>query len=213
MYLWGFVPHFFLVASFFLGVLLFFCVLSLSIYFLLLCGWGSNSKYASFGAYRGIAQTISYEVSMIVFVLCFVYLVSSFDFYDFCFFQCGWWFCFFAMPIFVGWFFVCMAERNRAPFDFSEGESELVSGFNVEFGGGVFSFIFICEYGFLILLRFLRVLLFLGGDVGFFKRFFFFFLFVWVRASFPRFRYDFLMGAAWQSFLPFSLGGLFYFCF
>jgi len=89
MYLWGFVPHFFLVSSFFLGVLLFFCVLSLSIYFLLLCGWGSNSKYASFGAYRGIAQTISYEVSMIVFVLCFVYLISSFDFYDFSFFQSG----------------------------------------------------------------------------------------------------------------------------
>jgi len=79
-----------LISSFFLGVLLFFCVLSLSIYFLLLCGWGSNSKYASFGAYRGIAQTISYEVSIIVFVLCFVYLVSSFDFYDFSFFQNGW---------------------------------------------------------------------------------------------------------------------------
>jgi len=89
-----------------------------------------------------------------------------------------------------------MAESNRAPFDFSEGESELVSGFNVEFGGGIFSFIFICEYGFLILLRFLRVLIFLGGDVGFFKRFVFFFLFVWVRASFPRFRYDSLIRTA-----------------
>jgi len=94
------------------------------------------------------------------------------------FFRMGGDFVFLSCLFLLGGFFVCMAESNRAPFDFSEGESELVSGFNVEFGGGIFSFIFICEYGFLILLRFLRVLLFLGGDVGFFKRFFFFFLFV-----------------------------------
>jgi NADH-ubiquinone oxidoreductase chain 1 len=112
--------------------------------------------------------------------------------------------------LFVCWLFVCLAEGNRTPFDFSEGESELVSGFNVEYGGGIFSLIFICEYGFLILLSFFSVVFFFGGDLVFFKVSFFFFFFVWVRASFPRFRYDKLMVSAWQTYLPFSLAGLYF---
>jgi NADH-ubiquinone oxidoreductase chain 1 len=91
---------------------------------------------------------------------------------------------------------VCLAESNRTPFDFSEGESELVSGFNVEYGGGLFSIIFICEYGMIIFLSFLRVCLFLGSRFYVFKFLFFCFLYVWIRCCFPRFRYDFLMVGA-----------------
>lgn len=96
----------------------------------------------------------------------------------------------------VGWLYVCLAERNRTPFDFSEGESELVSGFNVEYGGGVFSLIFICEYGMIIFLCFLSVFFLLGGVSYFWFFLVLCFLFVWVRCCFPRYRYDFLIGTA-----------------
>jgi NADH-ubiquinone oxidoreductase chain 1 len=172
---------------------LFFSIFSLSVYFFLFCGFGGNSKYSLVGAYRGVSQTISYEVSIIVFVLFLVYFICLFDFYDFAFFQERYWLCFFFPQLFFCWIFVCLAESNRTPFDFSEGESELVSGFNVEYGGGLFSIIFICEYGFLILLGFLRTVFFLGGSFFFLKRFFFFFFFLWVRVSLPRYRYDKLM--------------------
>jgi NADH:ubiquinone oxidoreductase subunit H len=101
-----------------------------------------------------------------------------------------------------------LAESGRSPYDFSEGESELVSGFNVEFGGVLFSFVFICEYGMLVLLGFVTSLVFVGGGLLLFKAFLFSFFFIWVRACFPRYRYDKLMGVAWKVFLPFSLGAL-----
>jgi NADH-ubiquinone oxidoreductase chain 1 len=152
LFLWGFVSHFFLLFSSFFSILLFFCILSLSVYFLVLSGWGGGSKYGLLGLYRSVAQTVSYEVSIVVFVLCYVFLLGLFDVRDFWFLQSNYWFCFFFYVFFLCWVFVCLAESNRTPFDFSEGESELVSGFNVEYGGGVFSLIFICEYGFLVLL-------------------------------------------------------------
>jgi len=111
-----------------------------------------------------VSQTVSYEVSLIFFVLFFVYFVSCYDFSLFLFFQDGYWFVFFRCLFFLGWVFIILSESNRTPFDFSEGESELVSGFNVEYGGGVFSLIFICEYGIIIFLCFISVVLFGGAS-------------------------------------------------
>ncbi|XP_054161411.1 NADH-ubiquinone oxidoreductase chain 1-like, partial [Oppia nitens] len=136
------------------SILYVFGFLRLGVYFLLFCGWGSNRKYSLLGGYRGVSQTVSYEVTMIFFVLGFVYYISFYDFVGLFFFQIGFWFMFFRVFLFVGWLFVCLAELNRTPFDFSEGESELVSGFNVDYSGGFFSFIFICEYGIIIFLGF-----------------------------------------------------------
>lgn len=117
-------------------------------------------------------------------------------------------FLFFRLPFFLSWVFIILAERNRTPFDFSESESELVSGFNIEYGGGIFSLIFICEYGIILFLSFMTICLFagLGGFVV--KLFLMGFLFVWVRCCFPRYRYDLLMYRAWKVVLPFVLGVL-----
>lgn len=150
----------------------------LGVYFLLLCSWGGNSKYAWLGGYRSVSQTVSYEVSMIFFVLCFIYLLCSYDISFFYFYQRGFWFFFICFTFFVGWVFVILAESNRTPFDFSEGESELVSGFNVEYGGGVFSLIFICEYGIILFLCFVSVILFFGLSLFFVKLLFLGFCFV-----------------------------------
>ncbi len=154
------------------------------------------------GGYRAVSQTVSYEVSLIFFVLVLVYLLGFYDLSGFFFFQNGLWFFFCVGALSVCWFYVCLAESNRTPFDFSEGESELVSGFNVEYGGGIFSLIFICEYGMIIFLGFLTVSLFLGSTGFFIKLVFLCFLFVWVRCCFPRYRYDLLMGSAWKVLLP-----------
>jgi len=203
--LWMFFSHFFLLISFSLGLLVFFCLIGLTIYFLVFRGWGSGCSYTIVGAYRSVAQTISYEVSLIVFILVYVLILGLFDLYDFWFLQSGYWFLFFLFHVFFCWLFVCLAERNRSPFDFSEGESELVSGFNIEYRGGLFSLIFICEYGFLILLSWLSVIIFCGQRGTIFKVLWFAIFFVWIRGVMPRFRYDALMERAWKIYLPFSL--------
>ena len=141
-----------------------FGFMSLGVYFLLFSSWGSNRKYALLGGYRSISQTVSYEVSLVFFVLGYVYIFFSFDMGVCQFFQIGYWFLFFRALFFYRWGFVLLAESNRTPFDFSEGESELVSGFNTEYRRGIFSLIFICEYGMILFLRFLRVSLFWGGS-------------------------------------------------
>uniref|UniRef100_UPI00315DA7E2 NADH dehydrogenase subunit 1 n=1 Tax=Ceratozetella imperatoria TaxID=3127034 RepID=UPI00315DA7E2 len=186
-----------------------FCFLSLGVYFLLFCGWGSSSKYALLGGYRAVSQSLSYEVSMIFFILVFTYFISFFDLRLLFFWQLGYWFIFLSFGLFVAWLFVILSESNRTPFDFSEGESELVSGFNVEYGGGTFSLIFICEYGMILFLCFISSYFFLGGVSFFLKIICMGFFFVWVRCCFPRYRYDFLMDSAWKTLLPFSLVFLF----
>ena len=170
--------------------------MSLGVYFLLFCGWGSNSKYSLIGGYRGVSQTVSYEVTLVFFVLVFVYYFCFYDLFVLYFFQLGFWFVFFNGFLFVCWFYVCLAELNRTPFDFSEGESELVSGFNIDYGGGLFSFIFICEYGMIIFFGFLTILLFFGAQNFFFKICLFGFLVVFVRCTYPRYRYDMLIFSA-----------------
>ena len=187
-----------------------FCFIRLGVYFLLFCSWGGNRKYSLLGGYRSISQTVSYEVSLIFFCLVFVYLICSYDISFFYFYQGGFWFCFLFFLFFLGWVFVILAERNRTPFDFSEGESELVSGFNVEYGGGVFSLIFICEYGIILFLCFITISLFFGLRLFFLKFVFLCFFFVWVRCCFPRYRYDLLIHRAWKIVLPLSLVFLVY---
>jgi len=187
------------------SMLYIFSLIRLGVYFLLFCGWGSMRKYSLFGCYRSISQTISYEVIIIFFCLIYVFLIDFFDLDFFSFYQFGLWFGFFCLLVFICWLYVVLAERNRTPFDFSEGESELVSGFNVEFGGGFFSLIFICEYGMIIFLCFLSVEIFGGGTNFFFKLLFICLFFVWVRCRFPRYRYDFLMESSWYWVLPVSL--------
>lgn len=203
--LWSVYNSYFGVFGSFYSVLYFFAFLSLGVYFLLFCGWGSNSKYSLIGGYRSVSQTLSYEVSLIFFVLFFVYFSGFFDLSIFFFFQYGYWFSFLSFFFLFSWFFIILSESNRSPFDFSEGESELVSGFNVEYGGGVFSLIFICEYGIIVYLCFLTVIFFFGSGLFLLKLIFLCFLFVWIRCCFPRYRYDFLISRAWKVILPFGL--------
>nr|DBA44248.1 TPA_asm: NADH dehydrogenase subunit 1 [Symmetromphalus regularis] len=200
-----------------LGLLFFLCVSSMNVYGTLLAGWGSNSKYALLGAVRAIAQTISYEVSMALILLFSLFLSFSLDLLKIEDCQSIIWYGFIFFPMGLVWLVSCIAETNRAPFDFAEGETELVSGFNVEYGAGGFALIFMAEYANILLMSLLTGCLFFGGPYFLstcsdfmmsLKALFFCFVFVWARATLPRFRYDLLMGLTWKSFLPLSLSGL-----
>lgn len=194
----------------------------LSAYSVLIAGWASNSKYALLGALRGGAQIISYEVSFSLIILPLVFFLGSWDLLVFRALGSFCWFVFPFLPLCVMWYISSLAETNRAPFDLTEGESELVSGYNVEFSGAPFALFFIGEYAKIILIKMLTAILFFGGRFHwsfslspvFLMVFsgFFIFSFLWVRASFPRIRYDQLMMLMWKGFLPLSLGLLiFYF--
>nr|BAJ09677.1 NADH dehydrogenase subunit 1 [Batillaria cumingii] len=212
--LWQLYPSMYSTSYFKWGVLFFLCVSSLNVYGTLLAGWASNSKYALLGSLRAIAQTISYEVSMALILLFPLFLASSFNFVEIIEDQKGLWFIFLMAPASFLWFVTCIAETNRAPFDFAEGESELVSGFNIEYGSAGFALIFLAEYANILVMSLFSSILFFGGSEMFFfssdlsmmlKVTFFAFVFIWVRASYPRFRYDLLMGLTWKAFLPTAL--------
>nr|QXM16973.1 NADH dehydrogenase subunit 1 [Neoneuromus orientalis] len=201
--------------SFNLGVLFFLCCLSLGVYTVMIAGWSSNSNYALLGGLRAVAQTISYEVSLALILMSFILLISSFSLFDLYKYQKFIWFMFISFPMMLVWFVSCLAETNRTPFDFAEGESELVSGFNVEYSSGGFALIFLAEYASILFMSMLLILLFIGGDVFSFifyiKLSFISFMFIWVRGTLPRYRYDMLMYLAWKSFLPLSLNYLLFF--
>lgn len=143
----------------------FLCCTRVSVYGTLVAGWASNSKYALLGALRAVAQTVSYEVSLALVLLGVILLTFTFSCLGQGAFQFFTWHFLILGPLGLIWFVSCLAETNRAPFDFAEGESELVSGFNVEYRGGGFALIFMAEYGRIIFMRFLMCLLFLGGMV------------------------------------------------
>nr|UPL65519.1 NADH dehydrogenase subunit 1 [Metacanthus pulchellus] len=207
--LWTLFPYFINVYNFNFGILFFLCCTGMGVYGVMLSGWSSNSKYALLGCLRAIAQTISYEVSMALIILCVVLFTYSFNFLNFYKYQEGCWFLFFSLPLFYCWLSSCLAETNRSPFDFAEGESELVSGFNTEYSGAGFSFIFLSEYMNIILMSLITVVMFLGCDIMSFsfyiKLTLLIFWFIWVRGTLPRFRYDKLMYLTWKVFLPISL--------
>uniref|UniRef100_A0A1W7RA93 NADH-ubiquinone oxidoreductase chain 1 n=1 Tax=Hadrurus spadix TaxID=141984 RepID=A0A1W7RA93_9SCOR len=202
---WFIFPSEFLILDMKWGVIFFLCCSSFSVYSILGAGWASNSKYASLGAYRGVAQTISYEVSFALIILSVILMISSFNFLSFLSFQSEMIFMVGFFPLFLAWFVSCLAETNRSPFDFSEGESELVSGFNVEYMSSGFALIFLAEYANILLMSMVTSILFFGSLFLTLKVLFFALAFIWIRGSFPRFRYDKLMMMAWKSYLPLSL--------
>nr|YP_010988660.1 NADH dehydrogenase subunit 1 [Allanaspides helonomus]WOR80952.1 NADH dehydrogenase subunit 1 [Allanaspides helonomus]WOR80965.1 NADH dehydrogenase subunit 1 [Allanaspides helonomus] len=213
--IWAIVPYEFSLVSFEMSVLFFLACSSLGVYTIMSAGWSSNSKYALLGSLRSAAQTISYEVSLALILLSFIFMVGSFDFLNFSEYQKEMWFIFIGGPLSMVWFVSCLAETNRTPFDFAEGESELVSGFNVEYSSGGFALIFMGEYSMILFMSMLFSLMFLGGAVNnmlfYMKLGLVSFMFVWVRGTLPRFRYDKLMSLAWKSFLPVSLNYLLFF--
>nr|YP_009471706.1 NADH dehydrogenase subunit 1 [Altiverruca navicula]AVI15452.1 NADH dehydrogenase subunit 1 [Altiverruca navicula] len=212
LFLWVLIPFDSGFFDFKFGFFFFLCVISLGVYPLMLAGWSSNSKYSLLGGLRGVAQTISYEVSLALAILSFIVIISELSLEEFIEFQTSFYLVYFFFMLSMVWIVSCVAEMNRTPFDFAEGESELVSGFNVEYSSGGFALLFLGEYAMIILMSSVMVVLFLGGLMSlifFFKVGFFIFLILWLRGTFPRYRYDKLMSLAWKSILPFSLHMLF----
>nr|ADG23002.1 NADH dehydrogenase subunit 1 [Hynobius retardatus] len=199
-----------------LGILFILALSSLAVYSVLGSGWSSNSKYALIGSLRAVAQTISYEVTLGLILLCLVLMTGSFSLMNFNTTQEFMWLIIPAWPMAAMWFTSTLAETNRAPFDLTEGESELVSGFNVEYAGGPFALFFLAEYANILLMNTLSTILFLGMTYNhhqpemytlnlMIKATILSMLFLWVRASYPRFRYDQLMHLIWKNFLPITI--------
>nr|ASY97884.1 NADH dehydrogenase subunit 1 [Miomantis caffra] len=213
--LWMLMPYMSGLYNFKLGLFFFLVCTSMGVYSVMLAGWSSNSNYALLGGLRAVAQTISYEVSLALILLSFVFLISSYSLLDFYYYQMGVWLLFFCLPLCNVLFVSCLAETNRSPFDFAEGESELVSGFNVEYGSGGFALIFLGEYSSILFMSMMMCVIFLGSDLNSFmfylKLIFIAFMYVWIRGTLPRYRYDKLMYLAWKSFLPLSLNFLFFY--
>nr|YP_010350357.1 NADH dehydrogenase subunit 1 [Ixodes fecialis]UOK09786.1 NADH dehydrogenase subunit 1 [Ixodes fecialis] len=188
------------------GVVIMLCISSLSVYVVLWGGWSSNSKYSLLGAYRGVAQVISYEVSLAMVLIGLIFFCESFNFKKVLDFQEDFYFIFGYLNIFIVWMVSCFAETNRSPFDLSEGESELVSGFNIEYGSWNFAVLFMAEYGNMIFFSLVSAYLFFGGEgLLFFKVMFVMVMFIFIRGTLVRYRYDKLMMMAWKVILPFSI--------
>nr|YP_010154889.1 NADH dehydrogenase subunit 1 [Melanophila acuminata]QQX28208.1 NADH dehydrogenase subunit 1 [Melanophila acuminata] len=213
--LWMCMPFISSFLNFNFGILFFLCCSSLGVYTIMIAGWSSNSNYAMLGGLRSVAQTISYEVSLALILMSFLILISSLNMLDFYKYQVYMWLLFISLPLAMIWFVSSLAETNRTPFDFAEGESELVSGFNVEYSAGGFALIFMAEYANILFMSMLFSLIFLGADIlswfYFLKLVFISFVFIWVRGTLPRYRYDKLMYLAWKSFLPVALNFLMFF--
>nr|YP_010142228.1 NADH dehydrogenase subunit 1 [Chthamalus malayensis]QQK92486.1 NADH dehydrogenase subunit 1 [Chthamalus malayensis] len=212
LFLWVLMPFNSGFFDFEFGFFFFLCVISLGVYPLMIAGWSSNSKYALLGGLRAVAQTISYEVSLALVLLSFIIVVGEYSLDNFIEFQSSFYLIFLFYLLCIVWVVSCLAEMNRTPFDFAEGESELVSGFNVEYSAGGFALLFLGEYSMIILMSTMMVVLFLGGSLNlvfFVKVGVFISLVLWLRGTFPRYRYDKLMNLAWKSILPFTLHCLF----
>ncbi len=212
------------IANINVGILYLFAISSLGVYGIVIAGWASNSKYAFLGAMRSAAQMVSYEVSMGFVIVTVLLCAGSLNLTDIVHAQEHVWFFIPLFPMFIVFFISTLAETNRAPFDLPEGESEIVGGFHVEYGAMTFGLFFLGEYANMILMSAMTSILFLGGwlspipfapftwvpgPIWFFAKIcLVLFMFVWVRATFPRFRYDQLMRLGWKVFLPMSLGWL-----
>ncbi len=194
------------------SVILFLIILSLGVYPVLLAGWSSLRKYALIGRVRGVAQTISYEISLalIMIIILVTYYSARLDHLRY--FSCNSFLLLIGPLVFLIWIISIVAETNRTPFDFAEGESELVSGFNIEYASVGFALIFIAEYARILVLSTISVSLFFpvalfrvpGATITTALAFFW----IWVRSTYPRYRYDLLMSLAWKSLLPLTLGVL-----
>jgi len=212
------------IANINVGILYLFAISSLGVYGIVIAGWASNSKYAFLGALRSAAQMVSYEVSMGFVIVTVLLCAGSLNLTEIVRAQEHVWFFIPLFPMFIVFFISTLAETNRAPFDLPEGESEIVGGFHVEYGAMTFGLFFLGEYANMILMSAMTSILFLGGwlspipfppftwvpgPIWFIAKIcLVLFMFVWVRATFPRFRYDQLMRLGWKVFLPLSLGWL-----
>lgn len=187
-----------------LGFIFFIVILSLRVYPLLLRGWASNSKYAVIGSIRGVAQTISFEIRLAIIFIVMIILFLSINLFFISYIEV----CMFMVSPLLGliWFIILVIETNRTPFDFAEGERELVSGFNIEYGSISFILIFLAEYGRIMIFSILRSLILLGSPLfrisSVFIAIVFSCLWIILRSTFPRYRYDLLMSTAWKRFLP-----------
>nr|AGN71204.1 NADH dehydrogenase subunit 1 [Heleophryne purcelli] len=198
-----------------LSILFILALSSLTVYSILGSGWASNSKYALIGALRAVAQTISYEVTLALILLCTVLITGNFTLPTFNLTQEYMWLLIPMWPMAFMWFVSTLAETNRAPFDLTEGESELVSGFNVEYASSPFVLFFLAEYANILMMNTFSAIIFLGSSVlatqisasflTMMKASLLTMMFLWVRASYPRFRYDQLMHLLWKNFLPLTL--------
>jgi NADH-quinone oxidoreductase subunit H len=221
------------------GVLYLLAVNSIGVYGIIIAGWASNSRYALLGAMRSAAQVISYELATGFCLICVLILAGSLNITEIVNAQAGGkglfeWFWLPLFPVFVIFFIAGVAETNRLPFDMAEGESEIVAGFHVEYSGSPFALFFLAEYANMILISFLSAIFFLGGWLspvqgwvhldapgwinwlwtgGFvwvlIKAFLMSFLFLWFRATFPRYRYDQIMRLGWKIFIPIAIAWLF----
>ena len=212
LFIWRIIPVSSGFHVFIFSIIVFLIVLRFGVYPLLLAGWSSNRKYALIGGLRGVAQTISYEIRLALILLIFLIYYSTYNI-EFLNYKALRISILMVIPfIRFFWLISCLAETNRTPFDFSEGESELVSGFNIEYGSGGFALIFIAEYARIYFLRAVSCFIVLGwSPITIIRQifsFFFVFFWVWARATLPRFRYDLLIRLAWKRILPITLGVL-----
>lgn len=225
---WALIPFNFstVVSDLPLSLLFIFCLSSLNVYSVILAGWSSNSKYALLGSLRAIAQLISYELAMALSIIPVVMCSGSLNLIDIVNSQKHASYFLFLLPVSIIFFICIVAETNRAPFDLPEAEAEIVAGYNIEYGGIPFALFFLGEYCQIIVMSSVWVLLFFGGwwpifSLDFFtylppsyifsfKVCFFCFIFVFIRANLPRYRYDQLMELGWKIFIPVTLGYIFF---
>nr|YP_008757950.1 NADH dehydrogenase subunit 1 [Dopasia harti]AGV03076.1 NADH dehydrogenase subunit 1 [Dopasia harti]AHG30985.1 NADH dehydrogenase subunit 1 [Dopasia harti] len=215
MVIWSPLPMPYALTELNLGLLFMLAISSMAVYSILWSGWASNSKYALMGALRAIAQTISYEVTLGIILLAVVMNSGGFTLQMLTITQKHNWLLFASWPLMMMWYVSTLAETNRAPFDLTEGESELVSGFNVEYAAGPFALFFLAEYANILLMNTLSCILFMNSGIMqspesfpldmMAKTTILSIGFLWVRASYPRFRYDQLMHLLWKQFLPITL--------
>nr|YP_007507025.1 NADH dehydrogenase subunit 1 [Garrulax canorus]AFA37722.1 NADH dehydrogenase subunit 1 [Garrulax canorus] len=214
--IWTPLPLPFPLADLNLGLLFLLAMSSLAAYSILWSGWASNSKYALIGALRAVAQTISYEVTLAIILLSIVLLTGNYTLSTLATAQEPLYLIFSCWPLAMMWYVSTLAETNRAPFDLTEGESELVSGFNVEYAAGPFALFFLAEYANIMLMNTLIAILFFNPSLFDLPQELFPLVlatktlllsagFLWIRASYPRFRYDQLMHLLWKNFLPLTL--------
>nr|YP_009227563.1 NADH dehydrogenase subunit 1 [Philesturnus carunculatus]AGI51047.1 NADH dehydrogenase subunit 1 [Philesturnus carunculatus] len=214
--IWTPLPIPFPLADLNLGMLFLLAMSSLAVYSILWSGWASNSKYALIGALRAVAQTISYEVTLAMILLSIILLSGNYTLGTLAVTQEPLYLIFPCWPLAMMWYVSTLAETNRAPFDLTEGESELVSGFNVEYSAGPFALFFLAEYANILLMNTLTTILFFNPSLLDPPQELFPLIlatkvlllsagFLWIRASYPRFRYDQLMHLLWKNFLPLTL--------
>nr|YP_009734522.1 NADH dehydrogenase subunit 1 [Acropyga sauteri]QBG38679.1 NADH dehydrogenase subunit 1 [Acropyga sauteri] len=213
MFMWMLFPFYTNIYFMNYSILLMIVLMTLSSYLVIFMGWSSNSIYSMMGSIRSVSQMLSYEVSFILIIFVLMFMGESYSFIDLMKFQKNFWFLLIMFPLFILYFISIMVELNRSPMDFIEGESELVSGFNIEYFSGGFTLIFLSEYGMIIFFSFISILLFTdllskGGGMSLNMFFFvnvFSLIIIMMRGLLPRMRYDELMYLCWKIILPMIL--------